>query len=1170
MGDTLVIKWTFIDSAKNANPTVCYQTATVKSQAAPVIDCDSLMNTVVVDTAFGACTVEDLAAKLSAVAKDSCTGTDVKGTFVITSNANGKVMPGPAYPTGEYTITWTFVSPYSVTPAECTQPLRIISDNEIDADCENPEKFPPVQVAVDGGVCEIEGKSVYDELKKYMPHTAEHPCNPLYTIEAVGVRSDSKPGAEKTLEDKYPVGITTISWIFRDETHTLVVDSVVCTQKVTVGDNNEPPVDCKYSFPDTLINLDPENCFIDLADIPVHLDTLPVNPCNGDIAVLDTVRASGAKMTDPYYVGSETITWTFTYPSNNQSFECTQHIEVKDTTAPDFDCNQLEPVITVAFTREGQTNVSYDELVENGFKIPTVADKCDGDITAVAVRSDGKEITDPYGLGTITVTFTFTDKSGNSKPCSQKIHITDMIPPEFVCPAVNGGNIACMADTASEEFTKQYRYLSIDEFLAAGGTLSDISKVKPSSFTYVDKVTGNMDCNATIVRTYSIEMINDELITCENPMTFSMKDSIAPEYILNGVVVNGNASVVFGCDDVLDEQPEVTASDNCDPDPKVTVNRTSTQGTDPSKCDYYTYDIVYTFQAEDRCGNQAAPFTFTIAVKDTVEPDVHKPQDWDDVMHPTYLKNCEFGVPDITSLIPSDSIYQNCGSNKYLKFSQDPVAGSLIYKTTDVHLYIEDVCGNVADLVKTVKVQEKREIITVITSDDPVCGSDSNLINPRVKLSLASSRIRTSTGVIWAQDWDGSWVEVPMTSVWDCYRATSDEIWDPSVASAKVVYSNNPNTYGSRFTGANARSAAGDSLFAVYNSITRRSQSDVYTYVATDTVSGCSDTAMVNLDVREKPRIALVSGSYPVCDGDSIALNNSDEFTFEPCIEDMGAEVTREGWMLDSVIYSNHTPVYYDKGANQVLAYYATNECGTTTTLNTLLPFDCEYGDLTAAQQKQRDADKLYVKDSVDVVVYRHYNPADILLTTDPVDKARVWKGDDATLVLNTPYDKGGLQRWFKVVDEFDGMNGGQFDRHGDDHSLFENNDEEILTVADSTRDDMTRLNLTSLSDSATYYVLVGNGVCPAVASNLVSIDVMKELPTAITPHNRDGLNDVFMKGHKVYIFNRYGQLMCEGNDGWDGRFRGTLADPGVYFYEVKMKNGVVYKGSIEVVKMGD
>ena len=61
-------------------------------------------------------------------------------------------------------------------------------------------------------------------------------------------------------------------------------------------------------------------------------------------------------------------------------------------------------------------------------------------------------------------------------------------------------------------------------------------------------------------------------------------------------------------------------------------------------------------------------------------------------------------------------------------------------------------------------------------------------------------------------------------------------------------------------------------------------------------------------------------------------------------------------------------------------------------------------------------------------------------------------------------------------------------------------------------------------------------------------------------------MNDVFMQSYPVKIFNRYGQLIYEGHDGWRGTTDGGLADPGVYFYECAMRDGTVMKGSIEVV----
>lgn len=74
------------------------------------------------------------------------------------------------------------------------------------------------------------------------------------------------------------------------------------------------------------------------------------------------------------------------------------------------------------------------------------------------------------------------------------------------------------------------------------------------------------------------------------------------------------------------------------------------------------------------------------------------------------------------------------------------------------------------------------------------------------------------------------------------------------------------------------------------------------------------------------------------------------------------------------------------------------------------------------------------------------------------------------------------------------------------------------------------------------------------------------EIPTAFTPHFSDGMNDVFMKGYEVYIYDRYGNLITHSYDGWDGHYRGEVATAGVYVY-VLFDGGEQIKGTIEIVK---
>jgi hypothetical protein len=98
-----------------------------------------------------------------------------------------------------------------------------------------------------------------------------------------------------------------------------------------------------------------------------------------------------------------------------------------------------------------------------------------------------------------------------------------------------------------------------------------------------------------------------------------------------------------------------------------------------------------------------------------------------------------------------------------------------------------------------------------------------------------------------------------------------------------------------------------------------------------------------------------------------------------------------------------------------------------------------------------------------------------------------------------------------------------------------------------------------------TFVVQTDVGSCTARDSVLV--EVSEPIPNIITPYDANGLNDVFMEGYKVEIYNRYQQVVFRGNNGWNGSYRGQLAEPGTYFYRVYMRSGRVYRGTVDVVK---
>jgi len=80
---------------------------------------------------------------------------------------------------------------------------------------------------------------------------------------------------------------------------------------------------------------------------------------------------------------------------------------------------------------------------------------------------------------------------------------------------------------------------------------------------------------------------------------------------------------------------------------------------------------------------------------------------------------------------------------------------------------------------------------------------------------------------------------------------------------------------------------------------------------------------------------------------------------------------------------------------------------------------------------------------------------------------------------------------------------------------------------------------------------------------------------TAFSPFNKDGINDYFMSGLKIQVFNRNGTLIYETKTeeqkrlGWDGRNnKGQEIEPGMYFYILYNSNERPrIRSSVEVLK---
>ena len=88
---------------------------------------------------------------------------------------------------------------------------------------------------------------------------------------------------------------------------------------------------------------------------------------------------------------------------------------------------------SIAFGAEQEVSFNDCEL-DLSITDPVASDNCEL-ISLIGVRSDGLDISDPYGTGTTTITWTATDGAGNTNDCIQTITVNDDIDPEITCPS---------------------------------------------------------------------------------------------------------------------------------------------------------------------------------------------------------------------------------------------------------------------------------------------------------------------------------------------------------------------------------------------------------------------------------------------------------------------------------------------------------------------------------------------------------------------------------------------------------------------------------------------------------------------------------------------------------------------------------------------------------------
>lgn len=1028
------------------------------------------------------------------------------------------------FPTGTHLVTWFFDNGFGDIDS-CVSKIVVKDITSPVFDCSSLDtiKAPIDQVSVCETAVEIDIPEAHDF------------CNPSYIAKGVGTRSDRLP-----LDAEYPAGITTITWTF---TSPYSASAKVCKQTVLVQSVTPPVFNCG-DIEDINVYTKLDSCDV-TANMVDFDEYFARDYCTNDTVPGVKSREDRRTFNDNYPLGETKIKWLFVSPYSLDSTACFQKVIVHDTTLPsDWKCDLIEPRVINVEISTSDAFVSADDVVKLGLSLDgnknLFTDPC-GEVRVDSKRSDGKALTDNYPLEKTTITWTYTDHAGNVMHCDQTVIVGDMSAGEMKCPKdLDGKTFGCYSGLDIKP------YETFEEFKLVGGTW-DKDEALLDSFWHEDEKIGD-PCDMGVKRVYWIRNIRGLKTSCKQE--FRVHDEIAP------VFKTVPRDTVMTCDDYeIPEPEELEAEDNCAGVMKVKAIVTNFRDMDPSSCGYYNYKIEYKWVAVDDCGNKDSVLKY-IYIEDKEPPVVNWDGFSEDFYNGTVLAKmdgaCKFSAPDLASRL-KDKVSDNCNDVNYIKIVQTPAPGTPLKETTKVELSIFDNCNNSLDTSFVIKVLKRKTIVSVEAVDKSVCVTDG--------LDLESQTLRELSGTIEYFEYGGVTEERSQLFI-DYYR--------DSISEGNLIYSDNPETYGERF---------GEQHKKLLDIVSHK-QSGRYVFVAMDTVAYCSDTASAYFDFVERPRISLYADTVALCEGDSIAITGPNSFfhKYGVCIDERGGVVDSTAWLLDDSLYHAHQPV---PGGYRTLKFYAKNECGESDSKNSLFAF-CEMlkatteDSLLAAGSEENlklwREDKLYSNDSIVLDVHTRYDADKFILTTLPTDKPRVVRGDGASLIVKTNY-KPKTYYWYRVNGKSDGMScfdafsvDGEVD---DDCVDSDDSKDELLGVTiDGFDVDANKFALASVSDTADYYVLITDSVCPAAQSNVVEIAVLDELPSAITPYTIDNLNDVFMKGYFVMIFNRYGQKVFEGEDGWDGKIDGVLVDPGVYFYDTRLKDGSVVSGTIEVVKI--
>jgi uncharacterized repeat protein (TIGR01451 family) len=310
------------------------------------------------------------------------------------------------YPIGTTTITWTVTDQYGTT-ASCNQLITVTSTDAPTITCPSNKTFTAAS-----------GECTYTATESQIG-------TPTTTGPNVTVTHERSDGL--ALTDPYPAGQTYIEW-----TATNSVGSASCTQTITVNatDNQAPTLHVPPS-----ITTSTDQCSV-LLDEEQFVATAEDN-CSSSVNITRTgiPRVACPAPGDPnrtcesfiFPTGTTTITYTATDAAGNSS-SGTQTVRVNED--PNITPTINAPADLTLNTGPGATSCGTF-VGDATLGTATANDNCPG----LVITRTGVPAGNNFPVGNTTVTYTVTDRVGNTAQDTQTVTVIDNTPPVVTAPA---------------------------------------------------------------------------------------------------------------------------------------------------------------------------------------------------------------------------------------------------------------------------------------------------------------------------------------------------------------------------------------------------------------------------------------------------------------------------------------------------------------------------------------------------------------------------------------------------------------------------------------------------------------------------------------------------------------------------------------------------------------